>query len=60
MSAVKWYSRGEMGEWLRDNLDAFLWSDVEDYEGLIDVLNEAGLTDSEILEIILQERAEKG
>lgn len=54
--AVAWYSRGEMGEWVRDQIDTFLWSDCEDYEGLIDALNEAGLNDSEILSIIYEER----
>ena len=56
MSKTPWYARGEFGEYLRDIVDEYIYSGVEDWEGLIDILNEKGLNDSEILSIIYEER----
>lgn len=56
MNKTPWYARGKMGEYVRDIVDMYIYSGVEDWEGLIDILNEKGLNDSEILSIIYEER----
>lgn len=49
MNEVKWYERGEVGEYLRDVLDYC------DNETCIRKMEEIGLSASEILEVLLGE-----
>jgi hypothetical protein len=56
MSKTPWYTRGKIGEWVRDQIHTCIHAGYEDWESLIDVLNEKGLNDSEILSIIWEER----
>lgn len=49
VAEVKWYARGDIGEALRDALDFY------DNENCINKMQELGLSEEEIVEVLLME-----
>jgi hypothetical protein len=55
MSEVKWYNRGQTGEYLRDWADVLVHSGNPDWLGLAKKAKRAGLSDAEVNEFLKSE-----